>query len=367
LIWRRIKTWFPWQIVRIFGGLSYFNISYGVLLFVPIMHELYTRADPIMEWFGAPAEFPITLQWLYAASLVYAVAILLYQIFCPTEIKRFSRPEEYVRSQYEIFQRADPQNRIAIVLARLHPQDDAAQRSRIETLYRSSVTAETASERSNAKAELNAILSDLHGHAVQAYLLDQYDKSNLRYPFARWLCLACYGAGCVILATLLIVRSVSVFTDFREANVLIKTEMADSILRLLAYTSQESEFQILESVLKRANVNTDYSPIDSDRSGREGRRYYVPQSAVASFGDAVGGTFALTGAFTPGPATPSSQYACKEKKLGGRDGKGCQDFSAPDDPAAFVACSLIAGRRGWYFGLHQPGKCTTTSRSWLPW
>src|SRR6266478_2798414 len=95
-VWRWIRTWFPWRVVRIFGSLSYFNISYGVLLLVPIVHELYLRAVPFMTWFGAPGEFPITLQWLYAASLIYAIAILLYQIFCPTEIKRNSQPEEYI-------------------------------------------------------------------------------------------------------------------------------------------------------------------------------------------------------------------------------------------------------------------------------
>ncbi len=85
-VWRWLRQWLPWSVVRIFGSLTYFNISYGVLLLVPIVHELYARAVPIMRWFGAPGEFPVTLQWLYAASLIYAAAILLYQIFCPSEV-----------------------------------------------------------------------------------------------------------------------------------------------------------------------------------------------------------------------------------------------------------------------------------------
>ena len=101
-------------------------------LLVPIIHELYARAVPIMGWLGAPGEFPVTLQWLYAASLIYALAILLYQVFCPSEIKRHAHPEDYTRSQYDIFQRADPQRRINVVLARLHPVDDSQDRSRIE-------------------------------------------------------------------------------------------------------------------------------------------------------------------------------------------------------------------------------------------
>jgi hypothetical protein len=360
-MWPRLRKRLPWHIVRVFGSLTYFNISYGVLLFVPIVHELYVRAVPIMAWFGAPGAFPATLQWLYAASLVYAFAILLYQIFCPTEVKQFKRAEEYVQSQYEIFQRDNPQNRMAKVMARLHPKDDEEQRAKIVTLHRKSLEDPTPSERMNAQAELNALLSDLHAHAVQAFLLKQYDESDLRYPLARWLSLASYGAGCLIVATLLIIRSISVFADIKEDNVLIKTVMKSDNLQLFAYTFQQSEFDILETVLTRANVGKSYSHTDSDSSGREGRQYAVPSDMISEFGISIGGMFDMAGRFTPGAATPQSQYACKEKKLGGRDGSGCQEFSAPDDPAALVACSLIAGRRGWYFGKHQIGTCNASS------
>jgi hypothetical protein len=82
--WGWIRSLVPWTVVRIFGRLTYFNISYGVLFLVPILHELYVRGVPAMKWFGAPADFPITLQWLYAASLFYE------QLFCCT---RFSARE----------------------------------------------------------------------------------------------------------------------------------------------------------------------------------------------------------------------------------------------------------------------------------
>lgn len=365
--WRWLRQWLPWSVVRIFGSLTYFNISYGVLLLVPIIHELYARAVPIMGWFGAPGEFPLTLQWLYAASLIYAFAILLYQIFCPSEIKRHSQPEDYVRSQYEIFQRADPQHRIAVVLARLDPINDADQRDKIEKLYRASANADTPTERASAESQLAALLSELHGHAVQNYLLEQYDLKNLRNPLARWLSLSLYISGCLILATLLVIRSISVFADYMEENVLIKTELRDDQLRLFAYTFQQSEFEILESVLKRVGISSDFSPIEPDSSKREGRRYYVPGPMVPNLGHALGGSFDSAGRFTPDPAGSGARYACKEKKLGGRDGKGCQDFTASDDQSAFVACSLIAGRHGWYFGKHQPGTCGAKKSSWLPW
>ena len=307
-MWNCLRQLAPWTVVRIFGSLTYFNISYGVLLLVPIIHELYARAVPIMGWLGAPGEFPVTLQWLYAASLIYALAILLYQVFCPSEIKRHAHPEDYTRSQYDIFQRADPQRRINVVLARLHPVDDSQDRSRIEELYRLSTTADSTPARESAQLELDALLSKLHDHAVQKWLLDQYELKDLHWPLARWLTLSLYIAGCAILATLLVVRSVGVFTDHREGNVLIKTEMLDAVLRLLAYTFQEHEFAILESVLKRTGISNDYSPIGPDSSKREGRRYYVPQSKIPDFGQAVGGSFNAEGTFNatrPAPGAPS--------------------------------------------------------------
>jgi hypothetical protein len=360
----------PWTAVRIFGNLTYFNISYGVLLLVPILHELYVRAVPIMGWFGAPGEFPVTLQWLYAASLIYAIAILTYQICCPLVIKRNASPADYVRSEYEIFQRADPQHRINIILARLRSDDDRGHREKIEQLYRLASTAEIAADRTTAQIELDALLAQLHGHAVQQWLLDEYDDENLRWPLARWFSFGFYIFGCAILGLLLVIRSIEVFRDYREGNMLIQTEMSadHGRLHLLAYTFQEREFQILETVLRRAEIGSRFSAIEPDRSGREGRRYYVPAPQISTFERAVSGSFDPNdGAFTAGSPAPGRTYACKEKRMGGRDGSGCQEFTATDEPAAFVACSLIAGRNHWYFGVSQPGTCGSRKRSWLPW
>lgn len=196
--------------MRIFGSLTYFNISYGVLLFIPILHELYVRAVPFMQWFGAPGEFPATLKWLYAASIIYALAILTYQICCPSDIKRNASPADYVRAEYEVFQRADPQHRMNIVLARLDPVDDKEHREKIEALYRHVLTSETPSERNTSQITLDGLLSQFHGHAVQRWLLEDYDDKNFRWPLARWLALGLYVSGCVILGALLVIRSMEV-------------------------------------------------------------------------------------------------------------------------------------------------------------
>jgi hypothetical protein len=356
--WRWLRPWLPWTVVRVFGSLTYFNISYGVLLLVPVLHELYARAVPAMEWFGAPGEFPVTLKWLYAASLIYAGAILLYQIFCPAEVKRSQDRQDYIQSQFEIFQRADPQHRIKIVLARLHPVNDAKWREQIESLHRESANAERASERQTAKSQLDDLLAKMHGHAVQAYLVELYERQNVSRPLARWMSLTLYIAGCLILLTLLVIRSISVFADYREGRVLIKTEVQGGVLRLLAYTFQEQEFKRLETVLKINAIDQTSSPIEPDRYKREGRRYYVPSQLIARFGTFLKGSFdTSTGQFSPAPTPGGSPYACKEKVLGGKDGAGCLDMQANDDNAAMVACSLIAGEEGWYYGEAEQGMC----------
>jgi hypothetical protein len=132
----------------------------------------------------------------------------------------------------------------------------------------------------------------------------------------------------------------------------------------LAYTFQEHEFEILESVLKGSLFSTDFVTIGKDSSGRRGRQYRLPPLRLSLLEGMLGGSFNTKGNFIPATAGPGSTYACREKKLGGRDGKGCQEFSAADDQAAFVACSLIAGSRGWYFGKHHPGTCGA-KESWF--
>ena len=199
-----------WSTVRGFGNIKYFNISYGVLFGVPIVHELYARAVPFMEWFGAPGPFPTTLQWLYGASVSFAIAIALYQWFCPAEIKRFGNNEdEYVDAQYEIYKRALPNHRLNVVLANLDPDLDRDVYGRIKGLLdrRNSAMGES---RLQAQKELDDIVERLHPDAVQRYLLKDYERLNLSKPPARWFSLGLYLFGTGVLLVLLGWRSYSV-------------------------------------------------------------------------------------------------------------------------------------------------------------
>jgi len=199
-----------WITVRGFGGIKYFNISYGVLFGVPILHELYARAVPFMEWFGAPAPFPTTIRWLYVASVSFGLAIVLYQWFCPAQIKRFGNNEdESLLAQYEIYKRALPNHRLNIILANLDPNFDADDYQRISSLLtaRGSALGES---RAKSQAELDEIVNRLHPDAVQRYLLRDFERLNLSKPLARWISLSLYLIGSGILLILLAWKSYAV-------------------------------------------------------------------------------------------------------------------------------------------------------------
>jgi uncharacterized membrane protein len=166
-----MPTFCRWSTVRAFGNVKYFNISYGVLFGVPIVHEFYARSVPLMQWFGAPAPFPITLRWVYGASLAFAVAIALYQWRCPEIIKRFGRNiDEYLKAEYESYNRALPSHRLNVVLANLDPELDRVDYARINTFLKQRNT-EIDADREEAQKQLDELISRLHPDAVQRYLL----------------------------------------------------------------------------------------------------------------------------------------------------------------------------------------------------
>ncbi|MBI3702949.1 MAG: hypothetical protein HY244_03630 [Rhizobiales bacterium] len=325
------------------------------------------RAAPIMEWFGAPAPFPSTLRWLYAASLCYALGILLYQLFCPSEIKRFGSPEEFVKDQHELFLRANPQRRLEIVLARLDPVLDADVIKRIEALTgvttAKTITAERIKQR---ERELEELILSLHADAVQKYLLTDYDTKDISRFFPRWGSFLLYVAGSLLVLTLLGVRSYDVFFDRWGNTVLIKSSISTSTgdLELEATTFSEMEFAAVEDVLRKLGIEVRFSPLEpKPRDNRERRRYNVSHDLIPKLENALSGHFLRTGEFQPSPTQPGSVYACEEVKLSGR-GKGCEELAASDMAAARVKCGLVANSKKWFGGVPRPGTCGRKSSWW---
>ncbi len=204
-----------WTTIRGFGNIKYFNISYAILATVPILDELHKKAAPLVAWFGNLAPFSATLKWLYAASLIYAIAIAIYQFRCPKEIRRFGEPDEYIAAQHELFCRAQPHHRLAIVLARLDPNVDGEIMQTIQGLL-NKVKETAGRERVEAQNELNQLISNLHPDAVQRYLEQDYEDKNQSQPISRWIAFFLYMAGTLILLSLLVAKSCSVFLDIDE-------------------------------------------------------------------------------------------------------------------------------------------------------
>ena len=198
-----IKGKSAWSTVRGFGNIKYFNISYGVLFGVPILHELYAKSVPFMTWFGAPGIFPTTLRWAYVASVSFAIAIVLYQWFCPAEIKRFGKSEgnEYLETQQEVYERARPNQRLNIVLANLDPFFDQNVYDQIQNLLEQR-NSEIEESRLHAQKQLNDIVEPLHADAVQRFLLKQYERLDLSKPAARWASFCLYVFGTAVLLVL---------------------------------------------------------------------------------------------------------------------------------------------------------------------
>lgn len=199
-----------WSTIRGFGNIKYFNISYGILLSVPVLYELYAKSVPFMKWFGAPEPFPTTLRWLYAASFCYAIAIAIYQFFCPAEIKRFGKEDdEYLRTQYDSYLRALPHHRLSVVLANFDTVLDRETYDQIHELLRMG-QADIETERVTAQKRLDELVLELHPDAVQRYLLRAYEKQDSSKAVARWSSFALYVLGSIIVLILLIWRSYGV-------------------------------------------------------------------------------------------------------------------------------------------------------------
>jgi len=177
-----------------------------VLIVVPVVHEVFVKTAPLMIFSGALSVFPVTLKWLYAASFSYAVAIAIYQVFCPPEVRRFAHIDEYVQAQYEIFARAHPHHRESIILSNLNDYIDRDAKKRIEDLH-SKIERGDASQVDALQKELDDYILTLHGDAVQRFLLRDYRAKNSRAGIARWLSYSFYIAGTAILAVLFVIRS----------------------------------------------------------------------------------------------------------------------------------------------------------------
>jgi hypothetical protein len=199
-----------WSTVRSFGNVKYFNVSYVILIAVPILAELHHKAATSSDSFASTVAFPAMLRWLYAASLFYALAIAIYQYFCPSIVKTYANMEDYLDKNHEIFFRSHPQHRLNIVLTHLDPEVDSELQAMIQQLIDRRDNS-VGTDRAKAEEELEVILNKLHPDAIQRFLTKDWALKNVKFRPALWISFALYVVGTAIVVVLLIKRSFHVF------------------------------------------------------------------------------------------------------------------------------------------------------------
>jgi hypothetical protein len=203
-----LRRQFPspkWTLVQGFGSIKYFNVSYLVLLIVPLLAGLQQKFPHI-------SSFVPDLRLTYASSIFYAIAILLYRVFCPPEISRFGNDrDEYIRTHLDMHLRALPNRRYEILLANLDPNLDKQLIDRVLELVEAKNLAHDPRSKLH-EAELENITAKFLPDAVQRYLLKKYSALNESFPLARWAAFVLYSSGTAVLSYLIVYNSFRVFS-----------------------------------------------------------------------------------------------------------------------------------------------------------
>jgi hypothetical protein len=185
-----------WQVIKHFGKVKYFNISYVAILLIPLVKEVFDRLN---QEFGKDIYFiPYTVLLLYAASLFYALGIALYQFFCPQIIKSYDKIQDYIRDNMQIYLTAYPDLKLQIIRANLADIQQAS-REKIEALVNESTVA--------SKAALEKEIELLLPSCVQHYLTTEYNTALIKYRLVMWISFLLYIIGTGIIVFLLFRKS----------------------------------------------------------------------------------------------------------------------------------------------------------------
>ena len=199
-----------WRVIKNFGQVKYFNISYVVLIIVPLLANTF---EMLNAKYNYTLNFPFTVKSLYFASIIYAIAIAIYQYRCPAIIKEYLNLQDYIDKNLEHFKNKAPDLKYHIVLAHLDQQTQKATYDEIIELY--SKISETTHEHEKAKLKvsLNEKLNLVYASSVQAHLEKKYNSENTKEPFSYWISGILYLAGTLIILSLLIIRTIVVFNN----------------------------------------------------------------------------------------------------------------------------------------------------------
>lgn len=198
-----------WSLIKAFGRIKYFNISYLVLFLVPFLVDFYNVL--IKMDFGI-AEFPFRMQLLYSASFAYAIGIALYQFFCPQIIKKFDSDSDYVKNYFEIDKELYPDKKLEIVISNL---TDAQSDIKSEIIRLQNEIDKNPLDKQKVEvleAELNEKISLVYNGCVTRFLLKEYDSSEKKNGVAIYLSGIFYLIGTIALLSILLEKTYKVFT-----------------------------------------------------------------------------------------------------------------------------------------------------------
>ena len=198
-----------WTLIKNFGRIKYFNISYLVLFLVPFLVDFYSIL--IAKQIGI-AEFPFKLKVLYGASISYALGIALYQFFCPQIIKKFDSDYDYVNSYFEIDKNLYPDKKFEIVTSNLTNAQEDIKTEIIKLKNEINNNPLDKGKVQLLEKELNEKIDLVYEGCITRFLLNDYEKSKTKNAIAVYVSGFFYIIGTISLLILLIEKTYKVLT-----------------------------------------------------------------------------------------------------------------------------------------------------------
>lgn len=199
-----------WHTIRNFGKVGYFNLSYVVIIGVPLLAEGYKAIYFALNEINLSITLPYTFKVLYLASLFYAMGIAIYQYFCPKIVKQYDTGQDYIDASQEIYERAHPDRKVEIVLSNLLPNQNEVREN--ITIFIRRIENSKSQRQEKARAQLLAIVDGLYPSCVQRFLVNQYRASLISKKWAIYLSGFLYVSGTLLMVYLLIHKTQVVFS-----------------------------------------------------------------------------------------------------------------------------------------------------------
>jgi hypothetical protein len=170
-----------WLTIRNAVRLKSVNTAYGLLIGIPLLVQVFEAAQHSGT---VTATLPWTVKAVYAASLLFIVAVVIYHLACPRDVKRYESLEAYIAALREPLERSSPDKKVAIILSNLENNQGAL---RAELADLAAGAQSQASQR-----RLAEIVELMYSSCVQRHLVKRWYRDLTASPVLRWLVLSLY-------------------------------------------------------------------------------------------------------------------------------------------------------------------------------